>query len=95
MFASTLYRKFTTKRLLLSTLVAHGLSLCLFPFGKSSYALLMVSRFATGLTQVLLYLHLPAWLDLKATGEKQKTIMMSLLLYSGALGVLLGYMLTA
>lgn len=47
------------------------------------------------MTQAVLYLYLPAWLDLKASGEQQKTVMLSVLLYSGALGVLIGYIVTA
>ena len=92
--APLLYRKFVAKRLLIATLVIYGASLSLFTI-TSSYALLMISRFITGFAQVIIYLYLPAWLDLRASGEKQKTVMMSILLYMGALGFLLGYVTTA
>ena len=67
--APLLYRKFVAKRLLIATLIIYAASLSLFTF-TSSYALLMISRFITGFTQVIIYLYLPAWLDLRASGEK-------------------------
>ena len=92
--APLLYKKVVAKRVLLMTLLVHGVSLCLFSI-TTSYALLMISRLLTGFAQIFIYLYLPAWVDLYASGEKQKTTMMCVLLYSGALGVLIGYLLTA
>ena len=86
-----LYRKFIAKRLLVCTLIVHGAFLFLFTLISPSYALLLIIRFLLGFSQIILYLYLPAWIDLRASGEKQKTFMMSILLYVGALGVIIGY----
>ena len=75
-------------------MLANAMSLMTFTVSKA-YWLLVISRFLTGFFQVFVSIYYPVWADLFGTGEKQKTVWMSVLLFSSSFGVLIGYIVTA
>ena len=91
--ASFIFKKFSYKLIIVSSLVLNGLSLGLFAAG-SNFNFMLFARVISGFSQIFIIIYLPLYVDMYIT-KKWKPTVLSLLMVAVPFSDVAGYTMTS